>query len=196
MVFVIDALLSLLFLAIGVFMVAIIFTNSFNLLNNIIEAAIMLIVLIIFWILYYSNRQSYSFKSISYLRIVINPAKTSFAPIVKFIIQNYYIIVYALWMGGALVMSVARNVGIAAYAMIIVGCICAIIFHIRFKIYFEMLDSRRCIVNNATLIVLMLISLFSSMLANQLGTGQSIVTAVFCILFLLLAFNCIIFMVL
>lgn len=99
-------------------------------------------------------------------------------------------------MAAALLMSLVRNVGIAAYAMIIFGCICAMIFHIRYKIFFEILDSRRCIVNNAALIVLMLISLFSSILGSQLGVGLSIVIVTFCILLLLLVFNAIIFMIL
>jgi hypothetical protein len=93
-------------------------------------------------------------------------------------------------------MPLTRNMGIAAYAIIILGSICVMVFHIRYKIYFEILDSKRCIVNNATLIVLMLISLFSSILAGQLGIGQSIVIPVFCILLLLLAFNVVIFMIL
>lgn len=99
-------------------------------------------------------------------------------------------------MVAALLMSVVRNVGIAAYAMIIFGSICAMVFHIRYKIFFEILDSRRCIVNNATLIVLMLISLLSSILEGQLGVGLSVVIVVFCILLLLLVFNAIILMIL
>ena len=56
MVFIIDALLSLLFLTIGVFMVAILFTNSTNLVNNIIELAMISVILIVFWVLFYRNR--------------------------------------------------------------------------------------------------------------------------------------------
>jgi hypothetical protein len=56
MVYFIDTLLSMLFLAIGVVMVVSIFTKSTNLIYNISETTLIFIISVIFWILYYKNQ--------------------------------------------------------------------------------------------------------------------------------------------
>jgi hypothetical protein len=56
MVYLIDTLFSLLLLAIGVFTVTIVFTNSLNIGNNMAEAAIISIVSIVVWVLYYQDK--------------------------------------------------------------------------------------------------------------------------------------------
>ena len=56
MVYFIDILLSLLFLAIGVVMVVSIFTKSTNPIYNIAEISLIFVISVIFWILCYKNQ--------------------------------------------------------------------------------------------------------------------------------------------
>jgi hypothetical protein len=92
--------------------------------------------------------------------------------------------------------SVVRKIGIVAYCLIIIGCVCALIFHAKFKMFFELLNSRRSIINATALIILMMISLLSGLLYNKIGTGQTLVILSFCILLIVLITNVIIFIIL
>ena len=56
MIYLIDALLSLLFLAVGVVMAVTIFTKTSNIIYNIAEIGLIFVISVVFWILYYKNQ--------------------------------------------------------------------------------------------------------------------------------------------
>lgn len=105
-------------------------------------------------------------------------------------------IMYLLLVVVGLIISLLRKNGVVVFVMIIVGCACTLLFHSKLKIYFQLLDSRRCIINSSTLIVLMIISIFSNVFSSKLGVGLSVVVVSFCLLFLLLIINSVIFIIL
>jgi hypothetical protein len=92
--------------------------------------------------------------------------------------------------------SFMRKAGIAVFAIIIVFCLGLAIFHLKFKIYFELLDSKRCVINCCLLIALMILHIVSSVMAKSLGTGLSIVILSYLILLIVLIVNVLIFILL
>ena len=92
-----------------------------------------------------------------------------------------------------LIISLARNIGIAVYAIIIVGNIGFIIFHFKIGIFFEKTDSYRTIINSISIVILMMLHMISSLLSSSLGVGIGLVGASYSILFLNLAVNIFLF---
>lgn len=78
-------------------------------------------------------------------------------------------------------------------ALLAVGCISSIVFHLKYKIYFEMLDSKRCIINSCGLLLILVIHGVCLMLGSKLGTGFSMVIVAYVVLLLILTANVLIF---
>lgn len=92
-----------------------------------------------------------------------------------------------------LTIALARTAGIAVYSLIIIGNIGMIIFHIKIGIFFERTDSYRAIINSISMIILMLMHLMSSLLSSSIGVGIGLVGTTYSILFLNLAVNILLF---
>lgn len=92
-----------------------------------------------------------------------------------------------------LIIALARDIGIAVYAIIIVGNICFIIFHFKVGIFFQRSDSYRTIINSVSIVIIMLLHMISSLLSSSLGVGIGLVGASYSILFLNLAINIFLF---
>ena len=193
MVYVIDTFLSLVFLSIGVLFIVVLFTNSTNFVINMVAAALCIVISTVSWILLIRNRKNYSFSRISFISILINANKTSFHPLVKKAFANYYLLLYIMLIIAALFTAVLRKSGLAVLALLAVGCASSIVFHLKFKIYFEMLDSKRCIINSCGLLLLLVIHGVCLIVGSKLGTGFSMVIIAYVVLLLILAANVIIF---
>lgn len=193
MVYVIDTFMSLMFLSVGVLFIVVLFTNSTNLIINMVAAISFITISVVFWVLLIRNRENYSYSKISFLNIFINVSKTSFHPLVKKAINNYYLLLFILLIIAALFTAVLRKSGLVVLALLAVGCVSSIIFHLKFKIYFEMLDSKRCIINSCGLLLLLGIHCVCLILRDKLGTGFSIVMVGYVVLLLILASNVLIF---
>lgn len=109
------------------------------------------------------------------------------------IIEKYYLIIYILVTVISLIIALARDIGIAVYAIIIAGNIGFIIFHFKIGIFFERSDSYRTIINSVSLVILMLLHMISSLLSSSLGVGIGLVGASYSILFINLAINIFLF---
>ncbi len=127
--------------------------------------------------------------------IVNNSSKTSLNSILKSIINNYYMLLYLTFIAICALISLMRKTGIAVFALIITACIVMIIFQLKYKVYFELLDTKRCIINCFALILLMLLHVVASLMSTSLGTGFSIVLVSFIILLVVLIINLFIFIV-
>lgn len=193
MVYVIDTFLSLLFLSVGVLFIVVLFTNSSNFTINITATALFVIVSIVFWILLVRNRKNYSYSRISFTSILIKANKTTFHPLVKKAFANYYLLLFVLLIIAALITAALRKTGIVVLALLAVGCVLSVVFHLKFKIYFEMLDSKRCIINSCGLLLLIVIHGVCLILGTKLGTGFSMVIIAYVVLLLILAANLLIF---
>lgn len=109
------------------------------------------------------------------------------------IIEKYYLIIYILVTVTSLIIALARDIGIAVYTIIIVGNVGFIIFHFKIGIFFERSDSYRTIINSVSLVILMLLHMISSLLSTSLGVGIGLVGASYSILFINLAINIFLF---
>lgn len=136
MVYVIDTFVSLMFLSVGVLFIVILFTNSANLIINMVAAALFITISVVSWILLIRNRENYSYSRISFISILINASKTSFHPLVKKALANYYLLLFILLIIAALFTAVLRKSGLVVLALLAVGCASSIVFHLKFKIYF------------------------------------------------------------
>lgn len=175
---------------ISIFTVNISFTKSITIIYNISEAIIISIMSIIFWILYYKYKnENYSYNNISFNKILTNSNKTSLMKELKFIINHYYLAIYLSLIVGSLAIVFLRNVGIAVFLLIIVGCIIVIMLNIKFSLYAEPLDSKRCIGNLSVLIFIMLLHIVNYTSSSSLGTGVAIVSISFALLLITLVAN-------
>lgn len=196
MVYIIDICLSLIFLESGIIAITLLFTSSLNIVPNITQIIIIIFIAITFWVLFHRNKDNYSYKNISYSKIILKSKKTSFHTYIKLMIDNYYLLIYIFIFIVAILISALRKIEIAAFGIIFAGCAGMIIFHLKFNIYIEGLNNKRSILNNCALAAIMILHMIGASTVSSSSTGIAIVMVIYVILLLLLAANVFIFVLL
>ena len=141
---------------------------------------------IVFWWIYLTKKSVWHFSHISFSSILKQKNLSKYA---KVIIKIYYLSIFVALILASLVISLARSVGAAVFALVIVGSLISIILVIKFDIYQHRFNNRRAIANSIAVIILTVLAAASEYAYDKLGTGAIIAYLEFTLLLLVLLWN-------
>lgn len=159
------------------------FTTSESMLYNTTIAAIYLVCVSVVWILLSKNNEVWSIRNTSFINIL---SRANDSP--RFL-SYYYLGITITAVIAGVVMSLLRNSGVVALALIMVGCIAAMLAVGLCNVYKDRLDKIRAICNCIVTVLLMVVALMGDRLFGSLGLGMAIAVVSVTLLVVVALFN-------